>query len=214
MSDLTLRSRGVFSLRHGAGRIGLGEFKAEILRKSIHFLIGLTPLLAALNYPVTVLLLLAGTLGYIRMENLRLAGFKVPFVSALTNMASRSRDRGHFVLGPVTLGFGALLALVLFSPPAAAVAIYALAFGDGFASLIGKALGRVRPAFLRGKSLEGCAACFCAVLIAAYQVSHDYRIALAAAFTAMAAEALPLEDYDNLVLPLAAGFVVSLLSRI
>jgi dolichol kinase len=170
--------------------------------------------LAALNYPVTVLLLSAGILGYIRMEGLRLAGFKVPFVSALTNMASRSRDRGRFVLGPVTLGLGALLALVLFPPPAAAVAVYALAFGDGFASLIGKALGRLRPAFLRGKSLEGSAACFCAVLIAAYQVSHDYRTALAAAFTAMVVEALPLEDYDNLALPLAAGFAVSVLSGI
>jgi dolichol kinase len=132
-------------------------------------------------------------------------------VSALTSMASRSRDRGHFVLGPVTLGLGALLALLLYPLPAASIAIYALAFGDGFAGLIGKLLGRIRPAFLRGKSLEGCAACFCTVLIAAYQVSHDYRISLAAAFTAMTVEALPLEDYDNLVLPLAVGFAATLL---
>jgi dolichol kinase len=193
---------------------GLGEFKAEILRKSIHFLIGLTPLLAGLNYSVAVILLLTGVLGYIKMESLRLAGVRVPLVSSLTDLASRSRDRGRFVLGPVTLGLGALLALLMYPSPAASIAIYALAFGDGFASLIGKLFGRLRPAFLRGKSLEGCAACFGAVLIAAHQVSHDYRIALAAALTAMVTEALPLEDYDNLVIPLAAGLAVSIVSLI
>jgi dolichol kinase len=191
---------------------GFGEFRTEILRKSIHFLIGLSPLLAALNYPVTVALLLAGVLGYIRMESLRLAGIRVPLVSSLTGMASRDRDRGRFVLGPVTLALGALLALLMYDAPAASIAIYALAFGDGFASLIGKLFGRLRPAFLRGKSLEGCAACFCAALIAAHQVSHDYRIALAAALSAMVTEALPLEDYDNLALPLVVGLVVSVIS--
>jgi dolichol kinase len=213
MSDLTLRPKGAFSLRGGIARAaaGFGEFRAEILRKSIHFLIGFSPLLAGLNYPVTVVLLTTGILGYIKMESLRLAGFRVPLVSSLTDMASRSRDRGRFVLGPVTLGLGALLALILYPAPAAAIAIYALAFGDGFASLAGKLLGRIRPAFLRGKSLEGCAACFCAVLIAAHQVSHDYRIALAAALTAMLTEALPLEDYDNLALPLIVGLVAAFL---
>jgi dolichol kinase len=188
----------------------LREVKTEILRKSIHFLIGLSPALAAINYPATVVLLLVGTLGYVQMERLRLAGVKVPLVSSLTNMASRSRDRGRFVMGPVTLGLGALLALVMYPSPAASIAIYALAFGDGFASLIGKSLGRVRPAFLRGKSLEGSLACFTAVLVAAYQVSSSYQIAFTAAVTAMVTEALPLEDYDNLVLPLTVGFVVSL----
>jgi dolichol kinase len=202
----------VFPFRGVRVAEGLGEFRTEILRKSIHFLIGLSPLLAGLNYPATITLLLMGVLGYIKMEGLRLAGIRVPVVSSLTDMASRSRDRGRFVLGPVTLGLGALLALLMYPSPAASIAIYALAFGDGFASLIGKLFGRLRPAFLRGKSLEGCAACFCAVLIAAHQVSHDYRISLAAALTAMVTEALPLEDYDNLVLPLAVGLVISILS--
>jgi dolichol kinase len=212
MDNLTFRPRGVAFFRGVRTAEGLGEFRAEILRKSIHFLISLSPLLAGLNYPATAALLLAGILVYIKMESLRLAGFRVPLVSSLTSMASRSRDRGRFVLGPVTLGLGALLALLMYPSPAASIAIYALAFVDGFASLIGKFFGRLRPAFLRGKSLEGCAACFLAVLVAAHQVSHDYRIALAAALTAMVTEALPLEDYDNLALPLAVGLVVSVIS--
>ncbi|GHV54261.1 phosphatidate cytidylyltransferase [Spirochaetia bacterium] len=190
----------------------LQEFKTEILRKSIHFLIALSPLMAAVNRPATVLFLMAGTLGYTWMETLRLAGVKVPLISSITSMASRSRDMGRFVMGPVTLGMGALLALLLYPSPAAAIAIYALAFGDGFASLIGKLFGRLRPAFLGGKSIEGSLACFIAVLISAYQVSFDYRIALIAALTATAVEALPLEDYDNLAMPVTVGLVVCLIS--
>ncbi|MDR0730134.1 MAG: phosphatidate cytidylyltransferase [Treponema sp.] len=210
MSDLTFRTM-TFPVPFSG--LDYGEFRSEILRKSIHFLIGLSPVLAAFNYPVTVVLLLAGILGYVQMESLRLAGIRIPVVSSLTDTASRPRDRGGFVLGPVTLGLGALLALVMYPSSAASIAIYALAFGDGFASLIGRFLGRVRPAFLRGKSLEGSLACFAAVLIAAYGVSHDYRIALTAAVAATVTEALPLEDYDNLVLPLVVGLVVSVVSN-
>jgi dolichol kinase len=215
MSDVTFRPKGItFSFRDTVVRTvpNLRELKTEILRKSIHLLIGLSPALAAFNYSATVVLLLAGTLGYIRMESLRLAGIRVPIVSSLTDMASRSRDRGRFVLGPVTLGLGALMALAMYPSPAASIAIYALAFGDGFASLVGKLVGRLRPAFLRGKSLEGSLACFGAVLITAYHVCHSWNIALVAALTAMVTEALPLEDYDNLALPLVVGFVVSVVS--
>jgi dolichol kinase len=186
------------------------DLKTEFIRKSIHFLIALSPSLAALNRPFTVLLLMAGTLGYTCMETLRLAGVRVPVISSLTCMASRSRDMGHFVLGPVTLGLGALLALLLYPSPAASIAIYALAFGDGFASLIGKFFGRTRPAFLRGKSVEGSLACFTAVLITAYGVSHNVRIACIAALTAMIVEALPLKDYDNIMLPMVVGFMARL----
>jgi dolichol kinase len=166
--------------------------------------------MAAFNYPATVVLLAAGILGYVQMESLRVAGLRIPLVSMVTDMASRPRDRGRFVLGPVTLGLGALLALVMYPSPAASIAIYALAFGDGFASLVGRFLGRVRPAFLRGKSLEGSLACFAAVLVAAYGVSRDHRVALTAAITATVTEALPLEDYDNLALPLVVGLAVSI----
>ena len=186
------------------------EAKTELIRKSIHFLIALSPGMAAINYSITVLLLMAGVLGYTLMEQLRLSGVKVPLVSVLTGMASRPRDMGVFVLGPVTLGIGALLALLLFPSPAAAIGIYALAFGDGFAALVGKLFGRIRPAFLFGKSLEGSMACFAATYIAALMVSQNPVIVLTAAFTAAAIESLPLEDYDNIALPLIVAFVVQM----
>jgi dolichol kinase len=190
----------------------IGELKSEIIRKSIHFLIAVTPSMAAINKPFTVILLMIGTLGYTIMEYLRLSGVKVPVISSLTRMASRSREIDHFVMGPVTLGLGALLALLLYPSPAAAIAIYALAFGDGFASLVGKYFGRLQPAFLYGKSIEGSLACFAAVLASAYAVSNNMYISFTVAFTAMVVEALPLEDYDNIVLPVTVGLVVQLIT--
>jgi dolichol kinase len=186
------------------------ELKIELIRKSIHFLIALVPVMAAFSRPFTVTLLMIGTLGYTYMEMLRFSGEKVPVISSLTSMASRSRDLGHFVMGPVTLGLGALLALLLYPSPAASIAIYALAFGDGIASLVGKFLGRLRPAFLCGKSIEGSLACFVAVFIAAWQVSRSFSVACITALTAMAVEALPLDDYDNIALPVTVGLAAQL----
>jgi len=190
----------------------IDEIKTEIIRKSIHFLVALCPSMAAINKPFTVSFLILGTLSYTFMEYLRLSGIKVPVISSLTSMASRSKDIGCFVMGPVTLGLGALLALLLYPSPAAAIAIYALAFGDGVASLAGKFIGNWRPDFLCGKSVEGSTACFIAVFISAYIVSHSTHISIVAAFTATAVEAMPLKDYDNLAIPVTVGMAVQLAS--
>jgi len=189
-----------------------GELRSEIIRKSIHFLIALAPVMASVNKAATVIILLIGTLGYTLMEYLRLSGYKVPVISSITSMVSRPRDIGRFVMGPITLGLGALLALLLYPSNAAAIAIYALAFGDGIASLIGRFLGKWRPAFLCGKSVEGSLACFAMVLISAYAVCGSVHIALVAAFTATVVEALPLEDYDNLAIPVTVGLAVQFAS--
>ena len=186
------------------------QAKSEAVRKSLHFLIALSPGMAFFSLPFAALSLLAGVLAYAFMETLRLSGVKVPVVSALTGMASRERDEGRFVLGPVTLGLGAMLALLMFPLPAAAAGIFALAFGDGFAGLVGRLFGRIRPAFLLGKSAEGSAACFAATGISVYLISQNYAAALIAATVATAVEALPLEDCDNIALPLAVGAAVQL----
>lgn len=190
------------------------ELQTELIRKSIHFLIALAPSLAAIDRSFAVFLLASGTLVYAVAESARISGFSIPIVSSLTAAASRNRDAGRFVLGPVTLGLGAMLALLLYPDPAASIAVYALAFGDGFASIVGKIFGRTRPAFMLGKSLEGSAACFAAVFFTSLRVVGDLRIAFFAALAAALTEALPLEDFDNIALPMVVGFSVELLIRL
>ena len=181
--------------------------KAELIRKSIHILIALVPCLAALNRSHTALLLMGGVLFFAGLEFLRFAGFSPPLVSSVTRAVIRKREEGRFALGPVTLGLGALLALLLFPPRAAALAVFALAFGDSAATLAGRFLGRTRPALMAGKSVEGSLACFAAVAAAGFFVFQNWRPALAVALVSMVAEALPIGEFDNLLLPLAAGLV-------
>ena len=187
------------------------SIKTEFVRKSIHFLIALVPVFAAWNYYFTVALLAFGILVYVLFESLRSRGIAIPVITSLTVMASRPRDEGRFVIGPVTLGLGALLVLVLFPPHIASIAIYALAFGDGFASLLGKPFGRIKPVFMHGKSLEGTLACFTAVFLASWNVSKSIHISLIVAISATIIEAMPLEDFDNILMPFATALILFLL---
>jgi dolichol kinase len=188
----------------GSGGAKLGP---ELLRKSIHMLIALVPSLAAIiNRSNTALLLMAGVLFYFCAESLRFLGFSLPLVSSVTRTVSRRREQGHFALAPATLGLGAFLTISIFPPHAASAAIYALAFGDSISTITGKFLGRLRPAFLYGKSIEGSFACFAASAFAAWLVFSDPKTALAVGFASVLVDALPLREFDNIFLPLAAGF--------
>jgi len=182
--------------------------KAELVRKCIHILIALVPGLAAMNLSHTALLLMGGILFYTWAEGMRFVGFSTPFISSVTKAVLRKREQDCFALGPVTLGLGALLVLLLFPPKAAAIAIYVLAFGDSAATLVGKFFGRIRPAFLAGKSIEGSLTCFAASTLCGFLVCGDLKIALAAGIVSMVVEALPLGDFDNLLLPVATGLIV------
>lgn len=187
------------------------EIQTELLRKAIHLMVGATPLLASISLPMTEGLLVAGLLIYTFSESLRLQGRELPFITRLTRMASRTRDRNRAVLGPITLGLGALLCLMLYPEPAAAVGIYALAFGDGLSSLVGKLFGRIRMPFTGGKTVEGSLAAFVAIFWAAWVASGNLSIAFTVAAVGTFLEALPLEDLDNLVIPLGTALVFSLL---
>jgi len=187
-------------------RFAKAELGAELLRKCIHMLIALVPSLAALGRSNAALLLMAGILFYSCAESLRFLEFSLPLISSVTRTVSRKREQGHFALAPVTLGLGALIALIIFPPPQAAAAIYALAFGDSASTIAGKFLGRLRPAFLSGKSVEGSFACFTASALVAYLVFFDLKTSFAVGFASLLVDALPLREFDNILLPLAAGF--------
>ena len=206
MAADTIHHRGILGSKYSSAELG-----SELLRKSIHLLIALVPSLAALDRSHTILLLMTGVLFYTWAEGMRFLGFKPPLISSVVAAVSRKREQGQFALAPVTLGLGALLTLLLFPPPVAAAAIYALAFGDSASVIIGKFLGRLRPAFLSGKSVEGILACFFAASLGGYLVFHDWSRALAVGFAALLVDVFPIGAYDNLLMPLAAGLAALLL---
>ena len=191
--------------------VAIKYIRGEVIRKLLHFLIALVPLFAALSKDLALMLLTAGTLVYIVAEKLRLEGVQILFISNITVIASRKRDMGRFVLGPVTLALGAMMALLIYPEPAARIAIYALAFGDGFSSLIGKLVKGIKIPFTRGKTFSGSFACFVSVFLITWRILGSFWKALIIAVSATLLEALPTGDLDNLIIPIGTGLVTSLL---
>ncbi len=185
---------------------GIDELKTEIFRKSIHMMIALVPLLAGIDRGFALALLGGATLIYSYSELLRAQGFTLVFISGIKELALREKDMGRFAGGPVTLALGAMAALLFYPADAAQIAIYALAFGDGFASVVGKLIGKNRIPFTGGKTVEGSVACFVAVYISTYRVTLNPGASFTLALVVTAVEALPLGDYDNFIIPVAAGY--------
>ncbi len=187
------------------------SFFKELLRKSLHVMIAVVPFIAAWNFLAAQQLLALGIVFYAASERMRFAGVRIPGITRVTELASREGDRRDFAAGPLTLGFGAMIALYLFPLSAAAVGIYALAFGDGLSSLAGKALGKVVLPGTGGKTLAGSTACFLAVFCVAGLSGFSSGQALGIGSAATFLEALPLKDWDNVILPVGTGLAVCLL---
>lgn len=182
------------------------------VRKSLHFLIAASPFIAAFNYPLIIILLCAGTVFYGFVESSRFYGGRMlrP-VQAVIKFASHRRDKERFVLGPLTLGAGALFVLIFFDSSAAAAGIFALAAGDGLAGLTGMFFGRLRPKFLHGKSIEGSVVCFAAITFFTFLVTKNINTAICCGIVGSITEALPIEDFDNVLLPVFVASTASIL---
>lgn len=177
----------------------------EVFRKSIHLCSAFVPTLLALAYKPVIALLFAALFFYSFTEFVRLKGINVPVVSKITSIAARKRDENKFVLGPVTLVAGIISAALLWNPDSARIGIYALAFGDGLASLVGKLFGRIYIPFTKGKTAAGSLACFFAVFISSFCVGGNAVVSFILAFVAMIVEVIPMTDFDNIVIPVVIG---------
>lgn len=187
------------------------ELLVEIFRKTIHLCSALTVIFAELSYNLTVVGIIGISILYCISELLRLHGYQLCIIAAITRYASRARDKGRFVLGPITLAGGVLSALLFFPLHTAKIAIFSLAFGDGLASLIGKRFGKIKLFFFTDKTVAGSLTCFAAVFLSAFAVSKSFGKSLLLAAIGAGIEMLPLKDYDNLLIPIAIGTFAMLL---
>ena len=190
----------------------LNAILKELFRKSIHICSSLVPFFLALAYWPVIGLLFLALAAYTVSELLRSKGIEIPLVSKITEIAARKRDENRFVLGPVTLVCGIIAAALLLPLDCARVGIFALAFGDGLASLMGKLFGKITIPGAHGKTAAGSLTCFFAVFITTFCCCQNCLVSLIVALCAMFIEILPLADFDNLIIPPAIGFLFSLLS--
>ena len=80
--------------------------RKEFFRKSIHMMSAFVPLFYFFSRPLILLGLLSVTLFYFLSEVSRYRGHRIPIIASITELASRSRDAGKIVLGPITLAIG------------------------------------------------------------------------------------------------------------
>lgn len=190
----------------------LNSILKELFRKVIHICSSLVPLFLGFAYYPTLVFLFCALCLYSLCECLRLKGHTIPLISKITEVASRKRDENKFVLGPVTLVCGILIAAIFLPLESASVGIYALAFGDGLASLVGRIWGKVAIPGAKGKTVAGSLACFFAVFISTFCVCGNCLISLIIGTVAMVIEVLPLADFDNVLIPICIGFVFKFIS--
>ena len=130
---------------------------------------------------------------------------------------SMERRNTRPFLGATLFYLGAALAF-LFPLPLASAAVTILAIGDGFATLIGSRFGS--HTLIASKSVEGTAA-FILTALPAAAIIVPLPLAVAGAVVAAAVEAIVAHPWlkayqrygldDNLVIPLAAAVLMSLI---
>ena len=181
----------------------------ELRRKGIHVCSLFAPLLAGVNYMLTLELLLAMTVVYAVSEWARLNGIRFSVLSYITSSCVRSSERRRFAFAPVTLALGVVLSLVLFPTLVACVTIAILACADSMATIVGKFCGKIRIPYNHNKSIEGSAAFFITAFICA-AIYLPLKTALIVSLVSCIIESLPV-THDNITIPLGTRLFLGLL---
>ena len=145
-------------------------------------------------------------LAYVVEEALRLKGRRLPVLTAFTLRMSEPGESAHFIIRPIYLAIGVILALILFPTSIAYASIVIVAVGDPIAAYVGQRFGHrhLRPR----KTAEGTLAGFIASFLLASLIINPLPAFLGAA-GAMLLELLDIPD-DNLTMPIGAGALMML----
>jgi len=177
----------------------------EIRRRLVHATALLWPVLAHVSRDGATALLGIIAVLYAISEWLRLNGAQLPAFTAVTRGTVRPGEARRFAAAPLTLSAGVAISLY-FPEPLPYVAIGIVALGDTIASLVGQRFGRISLPHNGAKTLEGTIAALATAFgwsLLFLPPAGAARVAIASAL----AESLPVGDWDNLVMPVAAGLI-------
>lgn len=182
----------------------------DFVREDIHAAGFFMPVIASMiGVPIIAGIIIAIALVYTASELLRLEGFSLPVISAVTRHAASQSELFGFAAAPLYFAFGIVTTLLLFPTHAGGAAIAMFCLGDSAASLFGGMITTSLP-FNKGKTIEGSlAGFFFAFLAGTFFVSP--QLALVGAAIAMTIEVLPLPINDNVSVPILTGAFLTLL---
>jgi dolichol kinase len=143
---------------------------------------------------------------YTLEEMLRLKGRRTPVITSFTLRMSRPEETARFIVRPVYLAVGVILALVLFPTKIAYASIAIVAIGDPVAAYVGERFGH--RVVWRKKTLEGLTAGFIVSFLLASAIVPS-SIAFVGSAGGVLMELLATPD-DNLTMPIAAGALMML----
>jgi len=178
-------------------------------RKLIHASALLVPILTEVtSKPLILTFLCIILVVYVVEEVLRLKGRRLPVITSLTLRMSRPEERGRFIVRPVYLAVGVILALLLFPMKIAYASIGIVAVGDPAAAYVGGKFGRSN--IRHNKTLEGLIAGLVLSFLVASIIVYPLQAFVGAA-GAMLMELLDVPD-DNITMPIAAGALMLLVA--
>ena len=188
------------------------KYFSELARKSIHFSSLAIPVgMFLLPLRISQPLLLGLALFTLSLDVIRLHVKQARQVFYFVfGRILREHERFN-LLGGTYLFLSALISIFAFQRTVAAVSVAYLVVGDTMAALIGRRWGRVR---ILDKSLEGSLACLASCLLLGWLVpGHELGAAriIVGSVVATLFELLPIPLDDNMRIPLAAGFAMTLL---
>ena len=209
MNDFASKSVIKNKKKSNNGSINISyKLKKEFFRKTIHMMAAFVPFFYYFSQYLVMTILLSITLLYFISEVLRTKKkIYIPIISSITLIAAREKDRDRFILGPITLSLGIFLSLTFFDYRSAVISIYALAFGDGVASLFGETIGGWKIPLTFGKTFSGTCGCFFVLIIVFLSCGLNFYQGLLIAFIASIIEAFPTGDYDNFLIPIITGLL-------
>ncbi len=187
------------------------RYNSEVVRKSIHFSSLAIPLgMYLLPLRLSKPLLLGLSILTLGLDVVRL---HVPLARRvfyfIFGRILREHERFN-LLGSTYLLIAALICLYAFEQGIAAVSVAFLVVGDTMAALVGRRWGRIH---ILDKSLEGSLACFGSCLLIGWIYPGPEMTAtrvVAGSLVATLFELLPIPMDDNMRIPLAAGFAMTL----
>ncbi len=139
-------------------------------------------------------------------------------VSPIPKLRLRIFSEGH-PWGTTLFSLSVFLIILFFFsyPVPGIVAGSALALGDGFSGLVGKRYGKLRPSFLKGKSVEGSLSFFVATVAGSFlsiwgldlmnSTDSVVVLILLGSLVGMVVEVFSAGGLDNITVPTSSGLV-------
>lgn len=198
-----------------------GWVSSQLSRKLIHIGTGPLFVLCWLLYPdVPIARYLAALVPFVITLQFALVGLGIWRDEAAVKAMSRSGDRREILRGPLIYGIVFIVLTIVYwkDSPIGVTALMLLCGGDGLAEVVGRRYGTTKLPWSPGKSWFGAVGMFMGgwlltlLVLAVYTGVGEFPGSLGTylgpvtiiALAGTLIETLPVDDFDNLTVPLAA----------